>query len=165
VNGLMRVVVAVGLPGSGKSTWLEPYGARVLSSDAVREELTGDARDQSANARVFAMLRARLDERLRSGEELTYIDATNLVRRDRKPFLRMARQAGACVEAVWFDTPLAVCLERNAARERQVPAHVIELMAARLVPPSLEEGFDAVQRIAAMPAAKVSGLVSKLTTE
>ena len=160
----MRVVVAAGLPGSGKSTWLARFGADVLSSDALREELTGDAGDQSSNAGVFASLRARLEERLRRGAAVTYVDATNLVRRDRRPFIRIARESGARVEALWFDTPAAVCQERNAARARRVPAHVIALMAARVVAPSVQEGFDAVQRIE-MPAAKTSGLVSRLTTE
>src|SRR5260370_40411744 len=90
----MKVVIAVGLPGSGKTTWLAQFGQDVLSSDAIRAELTGDAGDQSANARVFAVLRQRLEERLARGEALTYIDATNLGRGGRKPFLGVAQNAG-----------------------------------------------------------------------
>jgi predicted kinase len=74
------------------------------------------------------------------------VDATNIIRRDRRPFIQIARETGAQIEALWFDTPIEVCLARNAGRERTVPAHVIHLMAARLIPPSQTEGFDAVHK-------------------
>ena len=159
----MTIVVVGGLPGSGKSTWLRPFAQDVLSTDDIRAELTGDAADQTANARVFAILRARLAERLAGGSPVTYIDATNLTRRDRKPYIQAARKAHARVEAVWFDTSVAVCLARNRGRARQVPPHVIEAMAAKSVAPSEQEGFDSVQSFAT-PIANISGIVSKLTT-
>ena len=56
----------------------------MLSSDAIRAELTCDAADQSANARVFALLRQRLNKRLERAEAVTYINATSLTRRERK---------------------------------------------------------------------------------
>ena len=155
--------MAGGLPGSGKSAWLRQFAPDVLSSDDIRAELTGDAGDQSANARVFAILRERLTERLAGGSQVTWIDATNLTRRERRPYILAARNAHAGVEAIWFDTPRKVCQARNMARGRQVPAHVIDAMAARSTPPSEAEGFDSVQ-ILAMPAANVTGAVNKLTT-
>lgn len=130
-------MVAVGLPGSGKSTYLAKLGAPTISSDAIRRQLTGDEGDQSANARVFAIMRTLL-----AGDRpLIYIDATNLTRRDRRQWFK----AGCEMEAIYFDVPLAVCKARNAARERVVPEPVLDLMAARLVPPSREEGFSRVE--------------------
>ena len=38
----MRIVVLVGLPGSGKSTWLAQAGGGGISSDAVRKLLADD---------------------------------------------------------------------------------------------------------------------------
>jgi len=58
--------------------------------------------------------------------------------------VRLAEDADCEAEAIFFDTPLEVCLDRNSRRERVVPAAVVRDMARRLEPPSIEEGFARV---------------------
>jgi predicted kinase len=45
---------------------------------------------------------------------------------------------------VYFDVPLEVCLERNQRRQRVVSEDVMRRMAAKLRPPSFEEGFTKI---------------------
>jgi predicted kinase len=141
-----KIVVAVGLPGSGKSTYFQSVGAHPVSSDAMRLQLVDDETDQTINGRVFSLVRYLLQQRIELGRPVTYVDATNLTRRERKVYIRMARQHGCAIEALWFDVPTGVCKIRNAARGRIVPGYVLDQMAAKLVPPSKEEGFDEVVR-------------------
>ncbi len=142
-----RVVVLVGLPGCGKSTWLEDQDITALSSDEIRRWLTDDATNQSIHGMVFATIRQLLRRRLTLGRPVTYIDATSLTPRERRAYIKTAHLFGAEAEAVFFDVPAAVCQQRNAARHRIVPPEVIERMAAKLVPPSLAEGFARIRVI------------------
>jgi predicted kinase len=141
----MRIVLLVGLPGSGKSTWLAQQPGGGISSDAVRKLLADDETDQSIHTQVFQTVRYLLEQRIAIGRPVTYIDATNLTPEERRPYIEIARARGCQIDAVFFDVPLAVCQERNARRSRVVPCEALEKMAAKLVPPSTAEGFSEVK--------------------
>ena len=142
-----RVVLAVGLPGSGKSAWFHKRGITPLSSDWLRQVLADDASEQRYQKQVFAALRSLLRSRLKLGRPVTYIDATNLTPSERRHYLRIARRFGCRAEAIFFDVPLEVCLRRNRRRGRRVPESAMKRLAARLRPPSLDEGFASVRRV------------------
>lgn len=143
----LRIVVLVGLPGSGKSTYVEQLGAGALSSDGIRKLLADDETIQTIHDRVFQTLRYLLRHRLALRRPVTYIDATNLTPEERRPYIGIGKAFGCTLEAVYFDVPLAICRERNRARRRVVPDEALAGMAAKLVPPSEGEGFDLVKTI------------------
>jgi len=139
-----QIILAVGLPGSGKSTYLHQRGIQPLSSDTLRGWLLDDETDQSQQHRVFSALRYLLEVRLRLGRKKTYVDATNLTRKDRRPYIQLARRYECELHAIFFDVPLAACKRRNRRRQRRVPDEVIERMARKLAPPTRAEGFQKI---------------------
>jgi protein phosphatase len=121
------LVVLIGAAGSGKSTFAARHftPAEILSSDAFRAAIAGDAADQSVNGAAFAALHAALDRRLRAGR-LTVVDATNLTLAARRASLALAAAARVPAIALVLDVAPDVVLGQNAARaDRVVPEAVV----------------------------------------
>ncbi|MGB8259500.1 MAG: ATP-binding protein [Terracidiphilus sp.] len=135
------VVLAIGLPGSGKTTWFGRRGITPLSSDLLRTILFDDVEEQRYQGLVFSTLRSLLRARLIARMPMNYVDATNLSIHERRQWIKMAKSFGYEVQAVFFDVPLEVCLERNRSRDRSVSEDVMRKMAEKLKPPVFEEGF------------------------
>ncbi len=82
----------VGPSGGGKSFFILSWPLApgiVISSDALRIEITGTLRDMSVNDQVFFAMHALAKARLAGGLK-TVIDATNLRSRDRRAFRDVA---------------------------------------------------------------------------
>ncbi len=135
------VVLAIGLPGSGKSSWFKRHNVVPLSSDMVRSLLFDDVREQRYQDLVFSNLRSMLKARLIAKRPMNYVDATNLTPKEREHWVKLAKDYNYEVHAVFFDVPLETCIERHQRRDRVVPEDVMRRMAAKLKAPSFEEGF------------------------
>jgi predicted kinase len=138
------VVLAIGLPGSGKTTWFGRRGITPLSSDLLRNILFDDVEEQRYQGLVFSTLRSLLRARLIARMPMNYVDATNLSTHERRQWIKMAKSFGYEVQAVFFDVPLEVCLDRNRQRDRSVSEDVMRKMAEKLKPPVFEEGFEKI---------------------
>jgi predicted kinase len=138
------VVLAIGLPGSGKSSWFKRHNIHPLSSDLLRELLFDDVHEQRFQDLIFSNLRSMLKARLIARRPLNYVDATNLTPHDRHSWIKLAKDYGYDVQGVFFDVPLEVCMERHERRGRLVPEDVMRKMANKLKPPTFEEGFSKI---------------------
>jgi predicted kinase len=135
------VVLAIGLPGSGKSSWFKRHNITPLSSDLLRVLLFDDPTEQRFQDLVFSNLRSMLKARLVARRPMNYVDATNLTPHERQGWIKLAKDFHYEVHAVYFDVPLEVCLQRNQKRQRTVSEDVMRRMAGKLKAPTFEEGF------------------------
>ena len=98
------------MPGSGKSTYLQRLGVNAISSDELRRLIIDDPTDQTIHSRIFAAIRYLIRQRIAVGRPITYVDATHLMRWERRPYVLLARQHGCELEALFFDVPVEVCI-------------------------------------------------------
>lgn len=148
--------ILIGAPGSGKSTWAREnaarFGAAVVGSDDVRNDFHANGQNPLDGDAVFAEVERRARHLLCAGRSVI-LDATHYRRRYRTYALGVARDLGARRVAIWFDVPLAECLNRNARRlgtafgGEPVPSQVIRDIFEHLQPPRPDE-FDEIVRMA-----------------
>ena len=130
-----KLVMLIGPSGAGKDSWIKKHEvaaqvdftgknievyrqvdahrnkwvicptASIVSSDALRQHLCGDFRDQSKNAQVFELFHALVKTHLEHGGNVV-ANATHIKRADRLATLACA-PASAEIEYVVIDRPLA----------------------------------------------------------
>lgn len=142
-----RFIMLVGLPGSGKTYVAENYFAEAthLSSDAIREEMYGDANEQKNPSAVFNKMNNRLFRALKNGENVVY-DATNINSRKRTALVNDIHSR--CPDTQCFCVivlcSIKECKRRQDNRDRKVPGYVIDRMARNFQVPYFHEGWDAI---------------------
>ena len=142
-----NVYFMVGIPGSGKSTYVAN-----LKKDYEKEgkpldvHSSDDMRDEGIEESVlFDTLHKRIEDSIDAGHDCVY-DATNLNRKRRIHAVRLFRKHKCNVICVCMLTPFGICKEQNKKRkeERIVPEHVLERMVRNFDIPMKEEGFKSV---------------------
>lgn len=144
----------IGVPGSGKSTFAAELAKlgnyRLVSTDAIRQQLYGDASIQGDWLAIEEKVIAEIVDAIAQGYAVIY-DATNAKRMWRMVFLmKLKVLTPAAVWMAWYlQTPIAVCKLHNQQRDRQVAEVIIESMYKSLqnFPPIAAEGFAAVKQI------------------
>src|SRR5262245_15192495 len=114
--GAAGIVLLSGLPGTGKTTFaralVSGFGFHHIESDAVRRRVAArPSYTAHESACVFARVESEARAVLNAGGT-PVVDATNLTSRDRRRFVRVARDFNARLVAVHLTAPEAVVRER-----------------------------------------------------
>ncbi len=112
------LILLSGLPGSGKTTFAHRLRGRLafdhIESDAIRAAIAPQPTFSMAESgAVFARVEREARRSLAEGRH-ALIDATNLTNRDRKRFLRLAREMGAPLVCVRLTAPAETIRARLA---------------------------------------------------
>lgn len=132
-----ELVVLVGLQGAGKSTLVQRY----FAADHVVV-----SKDHWPHARRREQRQLRVvEEHLQEGRSVV-VDNTSASVDRRTGLVTLANRLGVPARAVFVDTPVAVCQQRNARRtgRSRVPEVGLRATAQILEPPTLAEGFASV---------------------
>lgn len=142
----MKLIMLVGLPGSGKSTKAEEFrkqGYMVHSSDAIRNELNLHSLDDTQ--RVFDILHERIMLDMLAKRDIVY-DSTNLTRKRRMNFLKLIEKFN--YEKICYVrlVNMYACMGFNSQRTgyARVPDESIEMMNNRFNLPMPDEGWDKI---------------------
>ena len=132
----MEAVIFCGIQASGKSTFYKEhfFDTHVrISMDLVR-----------TRAHERMLIAACLQTR-----QPFVVDNTNPTREDRARYAAPARAAGFRVVCYYFETDPREAFARNRKRpgRANIPAAGVFGTAKRLVPPTLDEGFDRIEHV------------------
>jgi predicted kinase len=140
------LILFVGLPGSGKSSFYRSNFAdshEHISKDLMPNVSNRDRRQQQA-----------IEQALSSGKSVV-VDNTSPRPEDRAPLIALGHRFQAQVIGYYFDCPVKECVARNHQRQdkARVPDVAIYVAAKRMKKPEYAEGFDEIYSVQLIPPA------------
>lgn len=142
-----------GIPGSGKSSWLQRYHYNdyIVSRDDIRFSLLQEEDGYFDHEKeVFVKLCQTVDYYGAIGDKDVWVDQTSLNARSRGKLLRNIQKSSFDeINAYYILVPYDIAVKRNSNRKgrKRVPNNVIGNMLKTFTIPSLDEGFDNVYQI------------------
>lgn len=126
-----QIILTVGLPASGKSTWAKeqvdkfPALYKRVNKDDLRDMIDAGGWSKSREQFVLRIRNQIVREALTAGFSII-VDDTNFSPKHKETMEIIAKEyVGVSVEVKRFDTPLLECLERDRKRTKPVGDKVI----------------------------------------
>lgn len=146
INNMRYLYLLVGIPGSGKSTWIRDHAGdddEIISRDSIRFHLLKDEDEYfDRESEVFDKFIKYIQNALYGSFWDIYVDATHLNEKARNKVLdRLDIPDNVKIIPVYFEICPEEALRRNSQRtgRARVPDNVILNMYASLIPPTMNE--------------------------
>lgn len=118
------LIITVGLPRSGKSTWAKGYTYPIVSTDSIRLAIYEQPYIKSAEPYIWAIAQTMVKSLFLAGHDAIILDATNTTKERRKIWISDS----------WntfykeFTTPKSECIKRAIDSNQEYLINVIENM-------------------------------------
>lgn len=145
-RGELELALMVGLPGCGKSTFIEKYMPDFyrVNLDSIHQWLAHGTVFDRKNIQLARQIEDLIiEDRLRQGTSVV-IDNTNISSKVRSKYFQFAEKYNADVMAVYFVPDLERAISQNQQGERKVPEVAIRGMLKNYEMPTYEEGFSLI---------------------
>jgi len=141
----VKVTMLVGLPASGKSSYIKNKHGVIISSDEYRKKLYNDVNNQTNNTELFKKMFDDCVVALKNNSDVFY-DACNINYKRRRQFVSEIKRLvpNAICECLLVVTPYENCLYNNSNRPRSVPENIILKMYLNFTVPTYQEGWDKI---------------------
>lgn len=157
---MSKLILMMGLPGAGKSTWAKTHMGDndiYISRDEIRFSLVDENEEYfSKETSVFDQFVDSINEALAEGFAPTiYADATHLSRASRQKLLNRITAPYDRLEIIFIKSDVNICLRQNENRKgtrAYVPRGAIRRMALSLEEPCFREGkwyYDVITIVSA----------------
>jgi len=150
---MQTAILGIGLPGSGKTTFLKGVASKrpnsvYICADDIREQITGDALNQTMNKLVWEILYNAVDLALKQGKDVI-VDVTNYRQLERRKLVAHCKKHTDNIVGIVMNSHIDDCKRRNSMREKSVPDYVIDRMFQEFLknPPSHDDGFEMLMEV------------------
>lgn len=134
---MRRLIMTVGLPRSGKSTWAKSTGYPMVNPDSIRLALHGIAYEKKAEKFVWAIAETMIRSLFIAGHENVILDATNTTAERQLAYEYLTEELDICIWYKVFMTHAVECMVRADQGGRYELIPVIQRMAKQFEPPPL----------------------------
>lgn len=171
---MAKLIILVGAPGVGKSTFAKELGGQIVSTDEIRKKLYGNENIKYSDEIAEYLIKekkislASLSQKqialkkhemcieyifelarknaneLLKNGEDVIFDSTNEKISHRLEILKCTKNAYSQLEAYFLDAPLNIILERNQTRSRKEANITIENIYNSIEAPTYSEGYDKI---------------------
>ncbi|HEY9299841.1 MAG TPA: AAA family ATPase [Phormidium sp.] len=128
---LPALILTVGLPRSGKSTWSRKTGFPIVNPDSIRLALYGQPFLREAEPMVWTMTRYMIKSLFLAGHQIVILDGTNYTKKFRDEWYNPHQWT---CHFKRFNATAQVCIERAEATGTEYLIPVIEKMSAGFEP-------------------------------
>lgn len=128
-DAMKTMLIAVGLPRSGKSTHIQKSGYPIVNRDSIRLALHGQPYIQDAESMVTAIEDYMVDSLFLAGHDIVSIDACHTSEKRQDRWIDHAKQKGYKIIWICFRAPEDVCIGRAIKDGREDLVPVIERMS------------------------------------